>query len=655
MRANDGRRRPRLRALLLGLGLVPFLCWWSLRTEIISGGSELIEASVLAIAVFVLFVLILINDLLRRKWPRLALTRLELIFVYVMQTTSLGLAGLGQIQFLNQALGGAFYYATDENGWKRFHPDIPRWWVPDEEALSGYYKGNSTLFTLEHLRGWAVPILVWSLFLLLLLFGFLCLNTMLRKHWMEHERLTFPLTALPLELTSHETSRSLLQHRGFWAAFLLVGVFRSITGLHTLFPNIPEPFGFSHKGQLIDLRPFFTAPPWDALDYFRLSFHPLIIGFSYFLPSEVGFSAWFFYLFVKLENVFASAMGWRSAGASAAARAIPYTGEQGLGEFLAVGLFSLWGARRHLRDVLRKAFGRAPEVSDADEPLSYRTACLGFALSGAGLIAFVALAGMRWYLAAAFFGLYLLMILTVTRLRAEAGPMLTYGPDFNPHRALTTLPGTEAWRPRDLTVFAYLQWFDSDYRTVAMPQQMEGMKLTEGTGGSMRAVSRWMLAAGGLAAVSAFVSVLAIYYHYGAITPRGDNGWRVANGQFPFRILKDWLDNPTQPDLIRLPWIGAGFSITWGLFLARSRFLWWPFHPAGFAMTHAGYTMHWVWFPTFLGWLAKVLLLRYGGMRLFRLAIPCFVGLILGDFVIASLWSILGVILDTQMYMFFPG
>jgi len=33
----------RTRAVLLGLALVPVLCAWSMRTEIISGGSELIE------------------------------------------------------------------------------------------------------------------------------------------------------------------------------------------------------------------------------------------------------------------------------------------------------------------------------------------------------------------------------------------------------------------------------------------------------------------------------------------------------------------------------------------------------------------------------------------------------------------------------------
>ena len=88
------------RALALGLILVPLHCWWAIRTEIFTGGSELIEASLLPLAVFTFFLLVAANGLLVRFIPRLALSRAELLVVYVMQTVSLGVAGLGQMQFL---------------------------------------------------------------------------------------------------------------------------------------------------------------------------------------------------------------------------------------------------------------------------------------------------------------------------------------------------------------------------------------------------------------------------------------------------------------------------------------------------------------------------------------------------------------------------
>ena len=58
------------------------------------------------------------------------------------------------MQFLNQALAGAWSPAQD---WKAFYPYIPSWWVPDPAALPAYFKGGSTFFTPEHVRGWAVP------------------------------------------------------------------------------------------------------------------------------------------------------------------------------------------------------------------------------------------------------------------------------------------------------------------------------------------------------------------------------------------------------------------------------------------------------------------------------------------------------------------
>ena len=642
------------RAIALGLLLVPLHCWWAIRTEVFTGGSELIEGSLLPLAVFTFFLLVLTNIALSRAAPRFALSRVELLFVYVMQTTSLGVAGLGQLQFLNQALVGIYRPSPSDSQWKDYLPFVPRWWVPDPAVVPDYLKGNSTLFTLEHLRGWGIPFVVWTGFILVLYFSFLCLNTLLRRHWIENERLPFPLMQIPLELTQQGATGSLLRQPSFWIAFVLVCLIRSVSALHRVEPSFPEPPLFGPKGQLIDIGSSFVEHPWNAIGYFRVSFHPLIIGITYFLPLDVSFSQWFFYLVVKAEVILSAALGFRASSNPATAE-IPFNGEQGAGAFLAIALFSLWSARRHLQDVVGKAFGERPHIRDDDEPLSYATAVFGLGACFLALVAFVALGGIPWGLGALFFLLYLLMILTVTRLRAEAGPMLNYGPDMNPHRMLTLIPGTRTWDTQGLTAFSYLNWFDSDYRTVAMPPQLEALKMAEATHLRPRRLALWMLGAAALATVTSFISVVALYYHYGALTPQGDNGWRSYNGFTPFQLLDNLVRNPRPPETNRLGWIGVGFAATTALIKARSQFAWWPFHPVGFALAQAGYALPWVWFPTLLGWLAKALILRYGGMRLYRRAIPFFVGLILGDIVIACLWSLIGVLLDTQMYMFFPG
>lgn len=652
------RRFPaRGRAILLGLVLVPLHCWWAIRTEIFTGGSEMIEASLLPLVVFTFFLLVTINESTRRLLPGLALTRAELLVIYAMQTTSVGVAGLGQLQFLNQVLGAPFYYASPENEWESFHRFIPRWWVPDPAVLDAYYKGNSTLFTRAHMLGWAVPVMVWSGFILTMMFGFLCLSTLLRRHWVENERLPFPLVALPLALTEEGVAHGLLRHRGFWLAVISVCVVRSLSAIPRVEPRFPAPPMLdAGAGQLINLSELISTHPWSAIGYFALSFHPIVIGVTYFLSQEVAFSAWFFYLVIKAENILAAVLGFRGPTASAAASEIPYTAEQGTGAFLAIALISLWSARAHLRAAIRKAVGLASEARDEDEALSYRTAVFGFGAVFLCLVTFACLGGLPLHASLLFFTLYILMTVTVSRLRAEAGPMLGYGSDMSPHRMLTQIPGSKGWDAASLTPLSFFHWFDSDYRTSAMPQHLDAMKMTEVAPGLLsRRFALCIVGASAVAIVASFVSLLALYYHYGATSPLGDNEWRNYNGQLPFQLLMDTLSGQQRAEPHRILWIAVGFTATTALMAARRVFFWWPFHPTGFAMAQAGYTMHWVWFPTFIGWAVKGLLLRYGGMPAYRRAMPIFLGLIFGDVLIACLWSMLGVALDSSMYMFFPG
>jgi Ca2+/Na+ antiporter len=642
------------RSILLGLVLVPLLCWWSLKHELIHGGSEFVEASLIVVVVFALFGLVLVNHSLRRWAPRLAFSQGELITVYIMLTVSVGIAGLGQMQFLPQTLGAVFYFATPENGWADLQPLVPRWLVPDPAVLPAFYKGNSTFFTPAHLRGWAVPILVWTGFILALLGAMLCLSVMIRRPWVEHERLTFPLVYLPLELTREETSRSLLRSHSFWIAFALACTFRSITGLHWIMPSFPDLAPFANAGQLFYVNDILVNPPWNAIGYTPMSFHPMIIGITYFLPLDVAFSAWLFFLVVKAEQVLAAALGWEPAGGGTMAEP-PYTGEQGAGAFLAIALLALWGARRHLAAVWRKALTGDSRVEDRDEPLSYRAAVFGFLAALAMLVLFMSAARLGAHLAAAFFLLYLVYVLAVTRLRAEAGPMLNFAPHINPHRLMVDVAGVRYWSAQDLASISTVQWFDLDYRTVAMPQQLEAFKLAESARIPPRRLSLWLFAATALAVIASWVAILAIYYHYGATTPRGDNGWRIDQGMYPFELLSEWLEDPADTDWLRVRWIGVGSLVTAALVYLRGRVLWWPLHPSGFAMAHAGLTLAWVWSPILIGWAVKTIILRYGGMKLYRAWVPFFLGLLLGDIVIGVIWSIIGAVLDVNVYMFFPG
>ena len=55
-----------------------------------------------------------------------------------------------------------------------------------------------------------------------------------------------------------------------------------------------------------------------------------------------------------------------------------------------------------------------------------------------------------------------------------------------------------------------------------------------------------------------------------------------------------------------------------------------PFHPLGLVVA-TSYPVWIIWFSLFLGWMAKVLVLRYGGSQLYARLKPVAIGLIVGD------------------------
>ena len=68
----------------------------------------------------------------------------------------------------------------------------------------------------------------------------------------------------------------------------------------------------------------------------------------------------------------------------------------------------------------------------------------------------------------------------------------------------------------------------------------------------------------------------------------------------------------------------------------------------GFPLSAVGYAMTCcfggvLWFSFLVVWIVKVSLLRYGGMRLYKQAIPLFTGLALGHFATAGIfWGLVG-------------
>ncbi len=318
------------KAIFVGLILVVVNAYW------VGVASELWYAvytlvSPFSNAIFTLAVLIALNVFLARFARSLAFTAGELLLIYIMVTMVSTISGHAMMAILMGTLAHPYWFATPENEWAQlFWQHIPSWiTVSNTEWLRGYYEGESTIFTSEHLRAWLVPVLIWSGFIFVLYGSLLCIGLILRKQWMEHEKLSFPLTHLPVQMT---TDRNFFRNRLMWIGFSVSAIIRIVNGIHDIFPAMP---GFPPN---LRLDQYFLDRPWSAIGHTSMSFNLAIVGLTYFMPLDLAFSTWFFFWLTRMEKVFADIIGWQNM----------HLNDRATGAWIGIALIALWGARRHL-------------------------------------------------------------------------------------------------------------------------------------------------------------------------------------------------------------------------------------------------------------------------------------------------------------------
>ena len=185
-----------------------------------------------------------------------------------------------------------------------FFRHIPRWLsVSDKSVLRGYYQGESSFYFSANLRAWLGPFVWWSLFYFTVLFIILCINAILRKQWIEGEKLSYPIIQLPLAMTE---GGHFWRNRLMWGGFALAGFIDLVNGLHFLFPTIPEI-----PVRQRDISYLFTEKPLNAIGWLPIAFYPFAIGLCFFAPLDLTFSVWFFYLFGKAQRVVGGMTGWQ--------------------------------------------------------------------------------------------------------------------------------------------------------------------------------------------------------------------------------------------------------------------------------------------------------------------------------------------------------
>jgi len=619
------------RALLIGTVLSIFLNLACPYTVLVMHAAGLTSDYITAGAMMLLFVLVvLVNPVLKLVFGRHALSAAELLLIYIMMIVASAIPTWGLVTNMFHILTRPFYFATPENAWNEIIlPHVPSWVAPHEPEVAYYFYNGLPAGESIPWGAWVMPLVWWTALMVTVYFVMICFMVMVRRQWVEHERLTFPLTHPPLEILK-DNDRTILppvfKTLKFWVPFVIVFFIVSNNAIRygTRFPQFPEI-------QLSTWLPFFRRTVW--INFF---WNFAIIGVTYFVNLDVAASLWIFSLFCKIETGVFKMVGFELSGRNPILTgSSTATSHQAMGAVLVLTAVVLWRARHHLRDVLRKAFLGAEDVDDSDEILSYRSAVFGTIFGLVFIVGWFAACGMSWLAALIFLLAAYVIFFAITRIVAvggigfTAGPMLPqpfmiygFGPEFIGHKALITMTFQYSWA--------------AEYRTSVMTSAINGMKLATGMAARPRRVFLAMM----IAMVAGMAGAIWITMHLNYT--RGGANMRIFGVPWiAFNFSEYHIKNPITNRMIWERWLftGVGAGFMWALVFLRHHFAWWPVHYVGFVVGDS-WVMGCAWWSVFLGWLAKLIIMRFGGATAYRRCIPIFLGLLFGQLTCGGFWMV---------------
>lgn len=582
---------------------------------------------------FATFMLVsaLINLALIVGGKSLVLNRAELILVYVMMLIVSALCTMGLSEQILPMITAIFYFASPQNKWREIlfpHFSPHQVLVDDGEQGKSFYEGLSPGDDIPY-GSWIEPLLWWAVFLLALYITMIALSVIVRRQWMERERLPFPITQVALAMVRGEQDdskiNSFFKQGAMWAGFSLPMFFGSMLALHrydAAFPAISLTWWATFVGK----------------QNLQLSISFAMIGFSYFINANIAAGIWLFHLVSKFEKEIFILAGLKSEQKIIyGVKDVPLMAYQGAGALIAMVLVGFWVGRKHYANVFNKALGRAPDIDDGDEILPYRLAVCGAVGGLITMSVWLWIMGTPGWIAILFVLMALLIFLGVTRIVAEAGLAAVRSPMIAPDLVIMGL-GTNLVGQAGVWNLSLAYMWAADVRVFVMANCLNGLKLIEEMEPQLR---RQVFAAIVLAlfigALGSFWMIFHLAYQHGGINL---NSWFFKSS--PQVAYNNALRNM---DLTGIYWPGMGFFTGGGLVMAvmmwaRQRFLWWPVHPIGFVVGANG-MLNTVWFSVFIAWFLKKLILRFGGVGLYRRSQVFFLGLICGQVTCNGIWLII--------------
>lgn len=601
--------------------------------------SSLLACDYLPFGVMLPFLIVVaIVNLLIKVFRAAPLTPSELAVVFMMSLVGSTIPTFGLTGYLLGTIASPYYYVRTENGWgELIHPNLPQWLFPSNEtfAMTWFYEGLPSDQTIPW-SVWIPPLFWWMTFIAALLTVCFCLVAILRRQWIDRERVVFPLAQVPLDIIeASDDGRKMpafMRTHIFWIGFAIPFTIVSWNIVSYFIPTFPT-FPLNNTTSLVRGAP--------AL---RLNIYFPLIGFAYLINLDVAFSVWFFHLLAIAQFWVYDRIGFTVGAGDNYCSASPELGWQGFGGMIVMVVWGIWMARDHLGDVFRKALTNDKRVDDSQELLSYRTAVLAGLLGLLYMVVFLFKTGMSLLVIVMFlFGVFVIY-LGVTRIVIEGGLVFMRGPMIAQHFTAYTL-GVSGMSPRSMTALAVSYAWFCDIKSFFMPAAAHASKL----GDALKLNRRTILVSVSLSLVTGVITsmyyTLTMGYAEGAYNYAD---WIFRRGsEVPYDAIVKKMRNPFDTGWGKLGVMTAGGAVMALLSYLRYRLAWWPIHPIGLPVAYT-LPVRLSWFSIFLAWAAKLLILRLGGIALYRKAQPFFYGLIVGFFFAAGVSFVVDMI-------WFPG
>lgn len=635
-------------AVVAGLALSMMLCVVSIYSNMVLGTYISIEYCMAGAMMFMAVLALAANPLLKLAdralfgRRRLAFNSGELTLIFLMLALVSGLVSFGFAQTVIPIMTGNAYFADASNQWaETIGPHVPSWLtMHDTETVRVYYEGLPGGYAAPW-RPWVTPLAAWSVFGLAYFAASISLMVIMRKQWMENERLVYPIAQVPIELAGTEGDESLFPRI---ARSPRTWIGAAIPLLVTNYNALAQAWPVLTPVRLTGGR----LPLFGEMAVLRLDFSFIVAGFSYLLNTQVSLGLWLFQVLYSLQTGYFGFIGFSLGARDPYCHLDPSVAHQATGGMIVLVVASLWTARRHLRDVFRGAWKPDPDREDPLAMMSYRWAVAAF-VGGLGVMfAWLMFSGMQFWVAGLFLALAFATVYFLARAVAQAG-LAAARPVLIPQAVLTHSVGTGAMTPSDMASLAYNFAWSTDVRTSVMASAANGLRAVSESKPKPERLGAWrrtvllatVLAIVGGLAIS-YWTIIRLAYAHGALNAAAPFLMRSLP-LYPLRYAESLLERGVEVGAGRWIFTGIGGVLMGLLMLARNRLLWWPVHPVGFVLG-ASSPVQWSWTGIFVAWLVKTLVLRYGGARLYKRSRDVAIGMVIGQVLSAGIWLTLGTI-----------